>query len=95
MSIPIKVGTTCKVKSAMLNTMPGTKGVCYDVSSVGDRPSYGFIFEDGFYDGFSPDDLELFLELCGEADLEYEFRNVMLLSSDFDNGKFKEALSWS
>ena len=88
----IKVGTTCILNKAMLGNNAGAKGVCYEVGHVGDRPSYGFIFENGDYDGFSPDEVEMFLDLGDTVKLKYEFRNVIKLSDDFKMGVFNIAL---
>jgi hypothetical protein len=53
-----------------------------------------FLFEQGRYDGFSPDEVELILEVTGELcpDLaDYEFQSVMHLTADFHRGRFAPA----
>jgi hypothetical protein len=50
------------------------------------RPGYSFIFESGRYDGFSPGDVTLFLDLPGrvcEPLANYRFQNVGQLTTDF------------
>jgi hypothetical protein len=67
-------------------TLPDGKG--------GRRPGWSFLFEQGRYDGFSPDEVELILEVTGEVCQEvtdYEFRSVMRLMEDFRRGYFAPA----
>jgi hypothetical protein len=48
-----------------------------------------FLFEQGRYDGFSPDEVELILEVTGEIcpDVaDYEFTSVLRLRADFPRG---------
>jgi hypothetical protein len=50
--------------------------------TLGNRRGYSFIFEKGGYDGFSPDDVELFLEVTDvlfPSIANYEFENVTKL----------------
>lgn len=50
------------------------------------------LFESGFYDGFSEEDLKRFLskhQLKGVTTTPYEFKNVIILSNDYSAGKFK------
>jgi hypothetical protein len=73
----------------------GTRAVCYEVYSIGERPGWSFIFVNGCYDGFSPGDMEMFGgQLVEPAALEYgyTFTNVMVLSQDFARGVFDRAL---
>jgi len=42
---------------------PGERGVCVEVYELGGRPGYSFLFEQGRYDGFSPEDVGMFLEV--------------------------------
>jgi hypothetical protein len=37
----------------------GERGVCDEVYALGGRPGYSFLFEQGRYDGFSPEDVAL------------------------------------
>jgi hypothetical protein len=72
----------------------GERGVCYEVYALGGRPGYSFIFDKGRYDGFSPEDVALFLTITGEvctAVADYQFINVTRLSRDFAQGRFAHA----
>jgi hypothetical protein len=72
----------------------GERGVCYEVYALGGRPGYSFIFEKGRYDGFSPEDVALFLTITGEvctAVADYQFTNVTRLSRDVAHGRFAAA----
>ena len=67
-------------------TLPDGKG--------GRRPGWSFLFEQGRYDGFSPDDVALILEITGEVCPEvadYEFTSVLRLRADFQRGRFAPA----
>lgn len=90
----ILVGTTARLKVPLLANPARTFGVCYSVDYSLGRPSYGFIFENSNYDGFSPDEVEQFLEIAGfDRSVEnYQFTNVMKLSEDFEHGVFNAAL---
>lgn len=92
----IEVGTIAraKKKSAICNV--GEIGVCYEVYELSGRPGYSFIFENGGYDGFSPDDVEQFLEVTNEvisSIADYEFKNVTSLVRDYEQGRFDPAFS--
>jgi len=72
----------------------GERGVCYEVYELGGRPGFSFIFERGRSDGFSPEDVALFLTITGEvcdAVADYTFTNVTRLSRDFAQGRFAPA----
>jgi hypothetical protein len=77
----------------------GERGVCDEAYTLpdgkGDRqPDWSFIFESGRHDGFSPDEVELILEITGELcpDVaDYEFTRVLRLISDFQRGRFAPA----
>jgi len=43
----------------------GERGVCDEVYALGGRPGYSFLFAQGRYDGFSPEDVALFLTIIG------------------------------
>ena len=45
----------------------GERGVCYEVCARGGRPGYSFLFAQGRSDGFSPEDVALFLTILGEV----------------------------
>ena len=72
----------------------GERGVCYERYTLGRRPGYSFLFEHGRYDGFSPEDVTLFLTITGEvcaAVAAYQFTNVIQLSRDVAQGWFAAA----
>lgn len=77
----------------------GERGVCYEEYTLPDgqggrRPGWSVLFEKGRYDGFSPDDVALILEVTGEICREvadYEFQSVMRLMADFRRGHFAPA----
>ena len=77
----------------------GERGVCYEAYTLPDgkggrRPGWSFLFEQGRHDGFSPDEVELMLEITGELcpDVaDYEFTSVLCLISDFHRGRFAPA----
>jgi len=69
-------------------------GVCFEVYELGNRPGYGFIFQRGGYDGFSPDEVKRFLEVSGsvsEPVADYQFKNVSQLQADYGAGRFDAA----
>jgi hypothetical protein len=81
----------------------GERGVCYEryerTPAKWDRSThpygYSFIFESGRSDGFSLDDVRMFLTLTGEVcanTMNYQFRNVARLYADFRYGRFAAAL---
>ena len=77
----------------------GERGVCDEAYTLPDgkggrRPGWSILFEKGRSDGFSPDDVELILEITGELCREvadYEFTRVLRLISDFQRGRFAPA----
>ena len=74
---------------------PGDRGVVYDRYELGDRPGWSVIFQSGLHDGFSPCDVDFFLDVSGEVCEEltgYTFQNVLRLMDDFDRGDFSPAL---
>ena len=90
----LEVGSLVRLRVRCLGNEIGTVGVCYDVYQIGERPGFAFIFENGRYDGFSWDEVDMFFEELGCWDkLLYTFTNVMQLSEDFKNGRFDEAFS--
>lgn len=92
----IQVGTLAVAKRDSSVCKEGEYGVCYEVYQLGDRPGYAFIFERGGYDGFSPFDVELFLEVTNlvvPSVTNYEFANVGRLVQDYRAGRFAEALN--
>lgn len=90
----ISVGSLVTAKRDSGVCRAGEVGVCYDVYQQGSRPGYGFIFERGGYDGFSPDDVKMFLDVTGLVSGEmsgYHFRNVGQLDADYRAGRFTGA----
>jgi hypothetical protein len=72
----------------------GERGVCYERYTLGGRPGYSFLFEQGRYDGFSPEDVTLCLTMTGEicaAVADDQFTNVVQLARDFKRGRFAAA----
>jgi len=71
----------------------GETSVCYEVYTPGGRPGYSFLFERGRDDGFSPEDVEMFLTVtdtvCDKV-ADYQFTNVTRLLWDFRLGRFAE-----
>lgn len=92
----IKIGTLATAKRDSAICCVGEMGVCYDIYTIGSRPGYSFIFEQGGDDGFSPEDVELFLEVTDvvfPSIATYKFENVTQLERDYGNGRFSEAFS--
>ena len=92
---PISVGTLAVATHDTAVCRAGEVGVCYDVYEIGGRPGYSFLFQDGGYDGFSPDDVARFLDVHparDEAASAYTFRNVERLRRDYERGHFQSAL---
>lgn len=90
----ITVGTLVTAKRWGGVCSEGERGVCYEVYTLGNRLGYGILFEQGKYDGFSPSEVELVLEVhpVTAASIEgYQFENVGKLSQDYLAGQFKEA----
>jgi hypothetical protein len=90
----IQVGTVVLARRTTDVCDPGEIGVCYEVYALGGRPGYGFLFEKGRSDGFSPDDVRHFLlvtdEVCPSI-ANYVFTSVIWLQRDFKRGRFQEA----
>ena len=91
---PITVGTIAVAHRESGVCDVGERGVCYEVYALGGRPGYRFLFEQGRYDGFSPEDVALFLTVLGEvcaAVADYQFTNVTRLQRDWAQGRFAAA----
>jgi len=72
----------------------GERGVCYEMYELAGRPGCSFLFEQGRYDGFSPEDVAMFLTITGEvcaAVADYQFINVARLTRDWAHGRFAAA----
>jgi len=88
---PIQVGSLVIAKRASGVCDTNERGICYEVYELAGRPGWSFIFESGRYDGFSPEDVDTFLEVTGEVCQEvadYSFTNVGQLCRDFQRGRF-------
>lgn len=86
----IQVGSLALATRASGVCDVGERGVCYEVYELGGRPGYSFLFEQGRYDGFSTEDVALFLTITGEicaAVADYQFTNVVRLSRDVAQGR--------
>jgi hypothetical protein len=92
----IRVGTLVTAKRASGVCRAGERGVCYETYSLGGRPGYSFLFERGGYDGFSPEDVDAFLQVSDRVCPEvsgYRFTNVVRLTRDFEAGRFAAAFA--
>ena len=91
----IRVGTLAVAKRGSGVCKEGEVGVCYEVYTLQSRPGYSFIFEKGGFDGFSPRDVEMFLEpldVVVPSVAGYAFIDVNRLVQDYRRGRFAEAL---
>jgi hypothetical protein len=92
----IRVGTLAAAKRDSGVCRAGERGVCYETYTLGGRPGYSFLFERGGYDGFSPEDVDAFLDVtdhvCPEV-ASYQFTNVVRLNRDFEAGRFAAAFA--
>ena len=87
-----RVGSLVVAKKASGVCDPGERGVVYE---LGKRPGWSVIFQSGRHDGFSPCDVDFFLDVTGEVCEElsdYTFENVLRLVDDFGRGTFAPAL---
>lgn len=80
---------------AKMNTGVCTKGehgIVYEVYQRGtSSEGYGVIFQNGLYDGFSPEDVDLILRLTNKHHKQlagYKFHNVLSLMNDYRRGLF-------
>lgn len=90
-----KVGTIWRLKKECLGNLPGMTGVAYETYGDPDNPSMSLIFPNGRYDGFSPEDMEIFLEpeqvgFCEEV-ADYAFTTVTRVCKDFEAKRFSTA----
>lgn len=89
------VGTIVKLKKDCLDNPPNTKGVCYERYDRGKgEEGVSIIFENGKYDGFSPDEQREILVPIGISEdlMNYKFQNVGKVIEDFKKGIFNPAL---
>jgi hypothetical protein len=90
----IQVGSLALATRASGVCDVGERGVCYEVYELDGRPGFSFLFEQGRYDGFCPEDVALFLTITGEvcaAVTAYQFTNVTRLQRDWAQGRFAAA----
>ncbi len=90
----MRVGSIVKLRVSILDNDVGALGLCYEEYKIGEHSGYSIIFENGRYDGFSLEckEVEKFLEEISfsKNHSRYEFKNVLQLSYDFDNGLFDD-----
>ena len=91
----MQVGTVVTLKVHCLGNRAGSLGVCYEKYVIGGLEGHSFIFQNGDYDGFSPDEVVELLDVVGMiySCAGYQFKNVIQLSRDFKNGVFSDAFS--
>lgn len=90
----LQVGSIVVAKRHTAVCDVGEVGVCYECYSIADRPGWSFIFQQGRYDGFSPDEVEMILHVTGQvctAVADYQFLNVMRVTRDYQEGYFNPA----
>ena len=91
----LRVGSLVVAKKVSGVCDLGEPGVVYAQYKMGGRPGWSVIFESGRHDGFSPCDVDFFLDVTGEVCEElngYRFRNSGRLADDFARGVFEPAL---
>lgn len=73
----------------------GCIGVVYEHYQLGNVPGISIIFPNGYYDGFSEEEVKVFKispkGFCKSC-ADYQFSNVMQLATDFKAGYFAAAL---
>jgi len=90
----IQVGTMALAKQDAPCWKAGQRAVCYEVYRSEGRPGYSFLFEHGFYDGFSPEEVATMLNITPQviaALADYRFADVLRLEHDFRTGRFAAA----
>lgn len=86
----LRKGDVVILTKAMLGNEVGTIGVCFDEYKIGNHIGASFIFENGYNDGFSEEEQEMFLF---KVDFDYttesyRFDNVIKLNEDYISGFF-------
>ena len=87
-----RVGSLVVAKKATGVCDPGERGMVYELEK---RPGWSVIFESGRHDGFSPCDVDFFLDVSGDVCEElsgYTFESVPRLVDHFGRGDFAPAL---
>ena len=93
--LKLRVGSLVVAKQGSGVRDPGERGVVYEQYELGKRPGWAVIFQSGRHDGFSPCDVDFFLDVAGEICeglAGYTFENVVRLADDFGRGHFAPAL---
>jgi len=91
----LQAGSLVVAKKASGVCSLGERGVVYEAYELGNRPGWSVIFQSGRHDGFSPCDVDFFLDVTGDVAQElagYAFENVTRLAADFARGRFEPAL---
>lgn len=92
------VGTIIKLKRGCLDNPKDSRGICYEVYNRGKgEKGVSVIFENGKYDGFSPEEqMELLIPIGISEDLlNYKFQNIEKLREEFKKGIFDSSLGKS
>ena len=67
-SLPqLRIGSLVVAKKASEVCDPGERGVVYEAYELGKQPRWSVIFQGGRHDGFSPCDVDSFLDVSGEV----------------------------
>ena len=91
----LRVGSLVVAKKISGVCDRGERGVVYETYELGQRPGWSIIFQSGRHDGFSPCEVDCFLDVTDEVCEEltgYKFENVLRLVDDFGRGAFAPAL---
>ena len=91
----LQVGSLVVAKKTSDVCDPGERGVVYEAYGLAGRLGCSIVFESGRHDGFSPCEVDFFLDVTGEvceALAGYRFANAHRLYVDFGNGVFEPAL---
>ena len=89
-TLVIQVGSLALATRASGVCDIGERGVCDEVDALDGRPGFSFLFAQGRYDGFSPEDVAMFLRITGEvcaAVADSQFINVVRLTRDWAQGR--------
>ena len=89
-----EVGDVVKLKTPCLGNEAGAIGyVFHTYQLVENDNGIQVIFINGNYDGFSEHEQEEFLERLGPTTLDYNFKNVIKVNEDYNDGYFIEAFN--
>lgn len=89
------VGMVVTTARGFLSVEHGSLGVVYEHYTIGKDEGVSIIFSNGTYDGFSErctEMLDVMPQRIESSVCDYQFKDVMKLSQDFDRGLFKAAL---